>query len=91
VEEEVGRGETIGAVWAVTSGKHDTSAVATRGCELVRLSRGSFEARSAAAVVCTEHVLRCEDAEPLLERPNALVCCIARLMEFALQSHANEA
>jgi CRP-like cAMP-binding protein len=43
VDEEVGRGETIGAVWAVTGGMHDTSAVAVRGCELVRLSRGSFE------------------------------------------------
>ena len=45
VDEEVGRGETIGAVWAVTNGKHDTSAVAVRGCELVRMSRGSFEVR----------------------------------------------
>lgn len=50
VDEEVGRGETIGAVWAVTSGKHDTSAVAVRGCELVRLSRGSFEARTSYAL-----------------------------------------
>lgn len=45
VDEEVSRGETIGAVWAVTGGDHDTSAVAVRGCELVRLSRGSFEVR----------------------------------------------
>lgn len=53
VDEEVGRGETIGAVWAVTGGKHDTSAVAVRGCELVRLSRGSFEVRA-----LTQHASR---------------------------------
>jgi CRP-like cAMP-binding protein len=53
VDEEVTRGDTIGAVWAVTGGTHDTSAVAERGCELVRLSRGSFQVCLLALAVCS--------------------------------------
>ncbi|KAK9862379.1 hypothetical protein WJX84_007181 [Apatococcus fuscideae] len=43
VEEEVGRGEAVGAVWALTAGMHDTTAHCIRDSELVRLTKGSFE------------------------------------------------
>lgn len=46
VDEEVGRGEAIGAIWAVTNRSHDTSAIAVRDSEIVRLSKESFEVRS---------------------------------------------
>lgn len=36
VEEEVGRGEAVGAVWALTGGHHDTTALCVRDSELVR-------------------------------------------------------
>jgi CRP-like cAMP-binding protein len=52
IEEEVGRGETIGAVWAVTGGVHDTTAIAVRDSELVRMSRSSFEVCSAVSLFC---------------------------------------
>jgi len=39
VEEEVGRGEAVGAVWALAGGYHDTSALCVRDAELVRMSR----------------------------------------------------
>lgn len=45
VDEEVGRGQAIGAIWAVTNRKHDTSAIAVRDSEIVRLSKESFEVR----------------------------------------------
>ncbi|KAK9808186.1 hypothetical protein WJX73_006212 [Symbiochloris irregularis] len=43
VEEEVGRGEPLGAVWALTGGTHDTSALCIRDSELVRMSKSCFE------------------------------------------------
>ncbi|DBB17173.1 TPA: hypothetical protein ACH3X3_014241 [Trebouxia sp. C0006] len=43
VEEEVGRGEAVGAVWALTGGIHDTTALCVRDSELVRMSKGAFE------------------------------------------------
>jgi hypothetical protein len=52
VDEEVGRRDRIGAVRAVTGGMHDTSAVGECGCELVRLSRGSFQVCLLALAVC---------------------------------------
>lgn len=39
VEEEVGRGEAVGAVWALTGGIHDTTARCVRDSELVRMSK----------------------------------------------------
>ena len=39
VEEEVGRGEAVGAVWALAGGYHDTTALCVRDAELVRMSR----------------------------------------------------
>ena len=39
VEEEVGRGEAVGAIWALAGGQHDTSALCVRDAELVRMSR----------------------------------------------------
>ena len=39
VEEEVGRGEAVGAVWALTGGIHDTTALCVRDSELVRMSK----------------------------------------------------
>ena len=39
VEEEVGRGEAVGAVWALTAGMHDTTAHCIRDSELVRLTK----------------------------------------------------
>lgn len=39
VEEEVGRGEPLGAVWALTGGMHDTTALCIRDSELVRMSK----------------------------------------------------
>lgn len=41
VEEEVGRGEAVGAVWALAGGYHDTTALCVRDAELVRMSRVS--------------------------------------------------
>jgi CRP-like cAMP-binding protein len=45
VEEEVARGQAVGAIWAINNQSHDTSAVAVRDSELVRFSRQSFEVR----------------------------------------------
>ena len=42
VEEEVGRGEAVGAVWALTAGVHDTTAHCIRDSELVRLTKVNF-------------------------------------------------
>jgi hypothetical protein len=36
---QVGRGEAVGAVWALTGGEHDTSALCVRDSEFVRMSR----------------------------------------------------
>ena len=36
---QVGRGDSLGAVWALTGGVHDTSALAIRDSELVRMSK----------------------------------------------------
>ena len=38
---QVGRGDSLGAVWALTGGVHDTSALAIRDSELVRMSKAS--------------------------------------------------
>lgn len=43
VEEEVGRGEAVGAVWAITGGQHDTTALCVRDSELVRMSKAAFK------------------------------------------------
>ena len=40
---QVGRGEAVGAVWALTGGHHDTTALCARDSEFVRMSRGAFE------------------------------------------------
>ena len=40
---QVGRGEAVGAVWALTGGRHDTTALCARDSEFVRMSRGAFE------------------------------------------------
>ncbi|GIL77851.1 hypothetical protein Vretifemale_7327, partial [Volvox reticuliferus] len=47
LEEEVGRGEAVGAVWAITGGYHDTTALCVRDSELVRMSRSAFRVISA--------------------------------------------
>ena len=36
---QVGRGEAVGAVWALTGGQHDTTALCVRDSEFVRMSR----------------------------------------------------
>ena len=54
VEEEVGRGEAVGAVWALTGGIHDTTALCVRDSELVRMSKVS----SLGSVLQTLHA-RC--------------------------------
>jgi len=43
VEEEVGRGEAVGAVWTITGGHHDTTALCVRDSELVRMSKAAFK------------------------------------------------
>lgn len=43
VSVQVGRGEAVGAVWALTGGHHDTTALCARDSEFVRMSRGAFE------------------------------------------------
>ena len=40
---QVGRGEAVGAVWALTGGHHDTTSLCARDSEFVRMSRGAFE------------------------------------------------
>ncbi|GLI63067.1 hypothetical protein VaNZ11_005969, partial [Volvox africanus] len=47
LEEEVGRGEAVGAVWAITGGYHDTTALCVRDSEVVRMSRSAFRVISA--------------------------------------------
>jgi CRP-like cAMP-binding protein len=42
---QVGRGEAVGAVWALTGGHHDTTALCVRDSELVRMSRARPRAR----------------------------------------------
>ena len=37
----------MGAVWAITGGCHDTTALCVRDSELVRMSKGAFEVMSA--------------------------------------------
>ena len=66
VDEEVGRGQAIGAIWAMTNRKHDTSAIAVRDSEIVRLSKESFEVQHLCpstlprlcAQACMEHQLK---------------------------------
>eukprot|EP00983_Pelagomonas_calceolata_P087880 1157065-Pelagomonas_calceolata.AAC.3 len=43
VEEEVARGEAVGAVWTITGGQHDTTALCVRDSELVRMSKSAFK------------------------------------------------
>lgn len=43
-EDDVGRGDSMGAVWALAGGSHDTSCVCSRDSELVRMNKASFEA-----------------------------------------------
>ena len=50
VEEEVGRGEAVGAVWALTGGIHDTTALCVRDSELVRMSK--VESLSNSCCLC---------------------------------------
>ncbi len=38
-EEDVGRGESVGAVWALSGGAHDSTALCVRDTELVRMSK----------------------------------------------------
>ena len=38
---QVGRGEAVGAVWALTGGYHDTTALCVRDSEFVRMSKVS--------------------------------------------------
>jgi lysophospholipid hydrolase len=47
VKEEVGRGELVRAVWAITGGRHDTAPAACRDSELVRMSRAAFKLTAA--------------------------------------------
>eukprot|EP00798_Chlamydomonas_sp_ICE-L_P019927 gene19927-26631_t len=42
-EEELGRGEAVGAVWAITGGVHDSTALCVRDTELVRMSKAAFK------------------------------------------------
>ena len=56
VEEEVGRGEAVGAVWALAGGYHDTTALCVRDAELVRMSRVR-PSQSLAEGICRKHAL----------------------------------
>ena len=69
VEEEVGRGEAVGAVWALTGGIHDTTALCVRDSELVRMSKVSltycppapllaFVPEVVSHTICRSHPLR---------------------------------
>jgi CRP-like cAMP-binding protein len=53
----VGRGETVGAVWAITGGRHDSSAVACRDSELVRMSRAAFQLTAAESPFAVAQLL----------------------------------
>ncbi|GAB4820172.1 hypothetical protein N2152v2_007218 [Parachlorella kessleri] len=46
-EDEVGRGDSMGAVWALSGGAHDASCLCTRDSELVRMNKAAFEALAA--------------------------------------------
>ena len=48
VEDDVGRGESMGAVWAVAGGTHDTTCLCVRDVEAVRMSKASFEVIAAS-------------------------------------------
>lgn len=47
VEDDVGRGDSCGAVWALSGGIHDTTCLCIRDLEAVRMSKTSFEIISA--------------------------------------------
>ena len=72
VEEEVARGQAVGAIWAINNQTHDTSAVAVRDSELVRFSRQSFE-------VCASVVVHSFDSKLDL---NCHVCVSSRSRSF---------
>lgn len=48
VEDEVGRGESMGAVWVLSGGTHDTTCLCVRDVEAVRMSKASFEVLAAS-------------------------------------------
>ena len=65
---QVGRGESLGAVWAITGGCHDTSALAIRDSELVRMSKVSCHLLVAVACQrgCLQGLLLAADARMVL-------------------------
>ena len=65
VEEEVGRGEAVGAVWTLTGGIHDTSALCVRDSELVRMSKVIWRTSEYAFLA------HCIKSESVLELPSS--------------------
>ena len=76
IEDSVARGQSVGAVWALAHGRHDSTCLCMRDTELVRLSSASFERISslypgAAANVLSNMAQRLAAAHMARRRPGA--------------------
>ena len=58
IEDDVGRGDSMGAVWTVSGGRHDTTCLCARDVEAVRMSKASFELLAASRPKAAARVLQ---------------------------------
>jgi len=58
VDDDVGRGDSMGAVWTITGGRHDTTCLCARDVEAVRMSKASFELLAASRPKAAARVLQ---------------------------------
>ncbi|KAL4530592.1 hypothetical protein Ndes2526B_g02061 [Nannochloris sp. 'desiccata'] len=58
IEDDVGRGDSMGAVWTISGGRHDTTSFCTRDVEAVRMSKASFELLAASRPKAAARVLQ---------------------------------
>jgi predicted acylesterase/phospholipase RssA/CRP-like cAMP-binding protein len=58
VEDDVGRGDSMGAVWTISGGRHDTTCLCARDVEAVRMSKASFELLAASRPKAAARVLQ---------------------------------
>lgn len=57
-EEDIGRGESAGTIWAAQGGTHDTTCLAVRDVETVRMTKGAFEILSSSRPKAAARVLQ---------------------------------
>jgi predicted acylesterase/phospholipase RssA/CRP-like cAMP-binding protein len=58
VQDDVGRGDSMGAVWTISGGRHDTTCLCARDVEAVRMSKASFELLAASRPKAAARVLQ---------------------------------